>query len=489
MEDSRAVSPAPAGTDPTHPDGDGALPLVLDVDGTLLRTDLLHETFWAALGRRPFATLRATFANLRRPARLKARLREIAMPEVETLPVNDAVLELAVRALDEGRPVHLASAADQVLVDAVGERFGLEGPHFGSDGNRNLKGSAKAQLLTERFGRGGYVYGGDSQADLPCWEGAARAVAVAPRPALRRRIEALGVPLDLLPRHRAAGALLKEMRPHQWIKNLLLLLPALAAHDVSPATLLPVMVAILAFSLGASSIYIVNDLLDLAADRRHPEKSRRPVAAGALPIPRALAASVVLSLVALALALAVSPAVAGITLIYMTGSLVYSLWLKRWRWVDVLALVGFFLLRVLAGAAAAQVAVSGWLFAFVFAVFLVLACTKRLTELARALRRGQLPGRGYSRQDFNRLRALAYAATLGAAGVFLAHAFSPAAQTQYDAPHVLALVAVLIAIWLGRMVHFASRGEEDYDPVRAVTRDPIGLAIAATGIVIGLLAV
>ncbi|MFC3117495.1 hypothetical protein ACFOHS_01030 [Jhaorihella thermophila] len=160
MEDSRAVSPAPAGTDPTHPDGDGALPLVLDVDGTLLRTDLLHETFWAALGRRPFATLRATFANLRRPARLKARLREIAMPEVETLPVNDAVLELAVRALDEGRPVHLASAADQVLVDAVGERFGLEGPHFGSDGNRNLKGSAKAQLLTERFGRGGYVYGG-----------------------------------------------------------------------------------------------------------------------------------------------------------------------------------------------------------------------------------------------------------------------------------------------------------------------------------------
>ncbi len=475
--------------DLARPEGDGGLPLVLDVDGTLLRTDLLHETFWAAMRHRPFATLRTTLANLRHPARLKARLREIAMPEVETLPVNDAVLELAVRALDEGRPVHLASAADQVLVDAVGERFGLTGPHFGSDETRNLKGPTKARVLAERFGRGGYVYVGDSRADLPCWEGAARAIAVAPRPALRRRIETLGVPLDVLPRHRAAGALLKEMRPHQWIKNLLLLLPALAAHDFSAATLLPVMVAIVAFSLGASSIYIVNDLLDLDADRRHPEKSRRPVAAGALPIPRALASSVVLSLVALALALSVNPAVAGLTLIYMAGSLVYSLWLKRWRWVDVLALVGLFLLRVLTGAAAAQVSVAGWLLAFVFAVFLVLACTKRLTELARALRRGQLPGRGYSRRDFNLLRAVAHAGTLGAAAVFLAYGLSPAARAQYDAPHLLALASVPIAAWLGRMVHLASRGEEDYDPVRFVTHDPIGLAIAATGIAIGLLAI
>lgn len=475
--------------DDTAPDRDTEIPLVLDVDGTLLSTDMLYETFWAALGQSFLATLIALVTCWTSPARLKARLREIAAPDIDLLPVNRDLLDLARAEIDRGRAVCLASAADRGLVETVADRLGLAGDHAGSHGDTNLKGAAKADLLVNRFGAGGYDYAGDARADLPCWASARKVIAVDPAPSLETRLRKMGKPVRILRTTRPAGTVLKEMRPRQWIKNLLLLLPALAAHELGPSTLLPVLMAMVAFSLGASSIYIVNDLLDLSADRRHPEKRTRPIAAGLLPIPEAMLASAGLGVAALSIAAMVSAPVALLTLGYMAGSLVYSLWLKKYRWLDVLALVGLFTLRVLAGAAAAQVTVSGWLLAFVFAVFLALACVKRLTELARAFRRGQLPGRGYSRRDFNVLRAVAYLGAAAAAAVFLLYAYSPAASAHYASAHLLGLAALPVAIWLARMVRLASLGEEDYDPVRFVARDRPGLAIAALGIAIVLLAI
>ncbi|MGD9864240.1 MAG: UbiA family prenyltransferase [Pseudodonghicola sp.] len=464
-------------------------PLVLDVDGTLLRTDMLYESFWAAMGHDSLATLRTLVAQWRRPNLLKRDLRAVAEPDVALLPLRPQVLELARQALRDGRPVHLASGSDHGLVEALAARLELPGPHFGSDHSRNLTAATKAALLRERFGAGGYDYVGNSEADLPAWEGAREVIAVAPPARLRAQLLALDKPLTIIEDPVSPAALWREMRPFQWVKNVLLFLPLLVAHEFGAVAVLSALMAAIAFSIGASSIYILNDLLDLAADRQHPDKRNRPIASGALPIRTAMAASVGLVGLALVLALLVSPLVAAMTLLYMASSLTYSLWLKKRRWIDVASLALMFLLRVLTGAAAAQIALPGWLLVFVFAVFFTLACVKRMTALARSFKSGKLPRRGYSGADFKTLEWVA-GLGIGASTVsFLAYAFSAHSAALYGSQWLLAGAALPLTVWLARVVRLSELGRENYDPIVFVTHDRIGMLIAALGVVLVLLAV
>ena len=465
------------------------VPLVLDVDGTLLRTDLLYETFWAALGHDFLATLQVLLVCWTSPARLKRRLRAITEPNIELLPVHEPVLDLARQAIAEGRSVHLASGSDQGLVDAVAQRFGLPGEHFGTSEPRNLTDGTKAGFLTERFGIQGYDYAGNSRADQKSWQNARQVIAVSPGRRLSAWLTKLGKPLTILHETWPPGVLVKEMRPYQWVKNLLLFLPLVTVQDVQPAMIADVVIATVAFSLGASTIYIVNDLLDLEADRLHPEKRHRPIASGALPIRAAMVASVLLGVAALALAFMVSPGVAALTLTYMTSSLVYSLWLKKLRWVDVFTLACLFLLRVLTGSVASQISVPGWLLAFVFAVFFTLACVKRMNALARMIRVGHLPGRGYTQSDLKNLVKASHFSVFLSAVLFVGYTFSSAANELFSSPYVLVFAVFPIAFWLWRVVRLSELGQEDYDPIMFVSRDKIGLAFAATGVAIALLAI
>ncbi len=464
------------------------VPLVLDVDGTLLRTDLLYETFWAALGHNLFATLRILLRFWAVPEKLKHKLRAIADPNIDLLPVRLPVLDLARQAGANGRAVHLVSGADQGLVNAVAKRFNLPGEHFGSGDGRNLTGKTKAAFLTARFGQGGYDYAGDSRADKPSWQHARQVIAVAPGRRLSAWLASLGKPVTTFEGKVSSGALIKEMRPHQWVKNLLLFLPLLISGTFQIGTAAEVLLAIAAFSIGASAIYIVNDLLDLEADRHHPEKRNRPIASGALPIRSAMAASALLVIVALGLALLVNPIVAALTLTYMASSLIYSLWLKKLRWVDIVTLACLFLLRVLTGAVAAQVEVSAWLLAFLFAVFFVLACVKRLTGLTRSRTGGALRGRGYTRDDQRNLEIASYVTVVLSALLFVAYTFSSAAAASFSSPGILVFSVIPIALWLLRVVRLSDLGKEDYDPVVFVTHDKIGLALAGAGVVIAFLA-
>lgn len=468
---------------------DGAVPLVLDVDGTLLRTDLLYECFWAAMGRDVPATLRVALTRTRHPARMKHDLAAIAAPAIERLPVREAVLERARAAVKAGRPVHLVSGSPQALVDALARRLDLPGPHFGSDPDHNLTDAAKAAFLADRFGPGGYDYVGNAHADLRSWQGARRVIAVAPPAGVRRALARLEQPVEIIEDGWRPSALLRELRPHQWVKNLLLFAPMLAAQHFEWAVAGQVALATVAFSLGASAIYVLNDLLDLDADRRHPEKRTRPLASGALPIPLAMGASAVLVALALILALAVGPPVAGLTMLYMAGSLGYSLWLKKRRWLDVLALAGLFLLRVLTGAVAAGVGLPPILMVFGFAVFFVLACAKRITALSRLPVTGHLPGRGYVPADLARLGHAAHAAIGVVAVLYLGYGLGPSSAGFYDNQLLFALAVLPLIYWLWRMVRLAAQGREDFDPVRFVLRDRQGLLIALLGIVMIALAV
>lgn len=463
------------------------VPLVLDIDGSLARTDLATESFWAALRTDTRATLAAFFTPPLNRAGLKHRLARISRLEAELLPLRDEVLDLMHAALRAERPVVLTSGADQSQVNALAQHLGLPAPHFGSNGLDDLTGEAKAALLVERFGTGGFDYVGNSTADLPVWREAQQVIAVAPPQSLATRIAALGKPVQTMGEPWRLASLWHEMRPQQWVKNLLLLLP-FVFHALSLAELAPVLISIVAFCLLTSSVYLVNDMLDLGADRQHPDKRLRPIASGTLPITVASVSAGVLVLAALLIGGLVGRGVVSVELVYLIAGYTYSLWLKHVPWADLVLLAAFYVLRVIAGALAAGTGFSHWLVAFTATVFLALAAVKRLTDLARIRLRGNLPGRGYGHDDIPKLTAVAVAASGAAITVFLAYSLSPMANALYRYPWSLRLSALAIIAWFARMILLARVGKEDYDTVAFILRDRIGLVIAVIALALMILA-
>lgn len=473
----------------TNPDNLESVPLILDIDGSLLLTDLLRENLWAALAKGFFATLWVVLTLIWFPARLKQRLRIIAVPDVGLLPVRASVLDMARKASSSGRPVILTSGADQMLVDKLAEHLEFEGTHYGSNGERNLTGTTKAEFLVEKFGDGGFDYVGNARPDLEVWRHARSIIAIAPGQKLSARIAMLGKPVEIMGDGWELSSLAREIRPHQWVKNLLLLLPLLFVHNTTVESYFTVFMAIAAFCAAASTVYLTNDMLDLEADRKHPEKRHRPIASGALPIDIAMLASVVLGILALLTGWSISWEVFALIVVYFTISFTYSLKLKSLRWVDLFVLATLYTLRVLTGAVAAGLEVSIWLSTFVFAAFISLASVKRLTGLARALNDGRLPGRGYSRADVIVLRNISILAALAAVAIFLGYTFSLPAQALYTNLTVLRLATIPVVIWMLRMIWLSELGKEDYDPIVFVSHDGFGLAIIAAGFAMVLIAV
>jgi 4-hydroxybenzoate polyprenyltransferase/phosphoserine phosphatase len=454
-------------------------PLVLDVDGTFLKTDMLLESFWQALGRAPLKCLKICAANFTNRALLKQELARITDLRTDLLPVNEQVAKLATDSLKQGREVLFASGSDQSLVTQLAKDHGLSDKVFASDGELNMTGGRKAAALVAVYGKGGFDYAGDGSVDKPVWQAAENAIIIGDHPNIAEMLAGNGGNVEQFGGGWRKRDLLRAMRPHQWVKNVLLFLPLIAAHRIDIAGILIVLAAANAYSMAASSIYIVNDLLDLEADRLHPTKRKRPFASGTVPILVGMLASVLLGGFALGLAFVISLPMLGIVALYMALSLAYSLKLKRMRWVDVATLAGLYTLRVIAGAIAAQVLASGFLVAFIFPTFITLGCVKRLTELTLATSDDNLPGRGYGRRDRSDLLNVAGLGTFGALLVFFLYSFTDAAASLYANIWMLWLALIPIGAWLVRMVVLGWQGKQDYDPIVFAMRDKFGLAIIA----------
>lgn len=452
-------------------------PLVLDVDGTFLSTDILFESFWAGLGRDPLSVLRICATQFGRRQVLKRQLADVARLRTDLLPVRPEIAELADQARAEGREVVLASASDSRLVAALAHHYGLSSRVFGSTTDCNLKGSAKAKALVAAFGEHGFDYAGNEPVDRKIWEHADGAVIVGDLPRVARDLAGQGRAVIQVPGGWRARDLVRALRPHQWVKNALLLVPLIASHAFTLDAALMVLLGIAAFSAAASSIYIVNDLLDLEADRLHATKFRRPFASGAVPISIGMAAFGVLALIALALGWLIGWGFLGVVAIYMTLSLAYSLRLKRMRWVDIATLATLYTLRVIAGAMAVDVYVSGYLLVFIFPTFLSLGCVKRLTEVTLAEGDERLPGRGYGRLDRGDLLNVAGLGAFGSVLIFFLYSFSEQALSLYPTQWLLWLAAVPLVIWLVRMIWLGYTGKQDYDPIVFAMRDKLGLGL------------
>lgn len=398
-------------------------PLVLDVDGTFLKTDMLFECFWAGLGKDPLRVVALSARNLTRPAHLKRELAAIADLRTDLLPPRPEIKDLAVACLARGREVVLASASDRALVQRLAADHGLSQRVFASDGDTNLKGSAKAKALVAAYGEGGFDYAGDDICDCAIWEKAENALIVGRKRAIEHSLARLGKSATTYPGGWAWRDLLRALRPRQWVRNLLLLLPLLLAQDLSAMSLIMVAAGIVAFSAAASAMYIVNDLLDLEADRLHAIKRLRSFASGAVPIKVGMIASALLGLAGLGLGAALGPWFLAVVMVYMVLSLAYSLRLKRMRWVDIAILAALDTSRVIAGAAVATIAVTGFMVALVVPIFVALASFRRSSELALADADGDLSLLGYGSADRSKLAALAWLGVATTLLVVLAHGF------------------------------------------------------------------
>ncbi|MEE4187050.1 MAG: UbiA family prenyltransferase [Roseobacter sp.] len=448
--------------------------LVVDLDGTLLRSDMLYESFWSALGQDWRSPLRAAMALSRGKPALKDYLAGVAQIDVSTLPYNEEVVAFVRARRAEGIRTALVTASDQALAEAIGAHLDLFDEVHGTKDGTNLKGPNKAAFLKETFNGKRLAYMGDSPADLPVWEAVDMAITVDVPDALRARVSGLEKPVqEITTTARSLKPYIKALRPHQWMKNVLVFLPMLTAQQLTGATFLASLMAFVAFSLIASSVYVLNDLLDLKVDRAHPRKRFRPFAAGAIPIAHGTGMAAGMLGAGVIVALLLGGAFFLTMLIYYLATLAYSLNLKRRAVVDICVLAGLYTMRIIAGSVATGIDLSVWLLAFSIFFFFSMAAIKRQAELVDMADRGQLEasGRGYTVKDLEIISMMALAAGYVSVLVMALYVNSPVVVELYSTPAMLWGICFILLYWISRVAILTNRGQMNDDPVLFAVRD------------------
>ncbi len=459
------------------------VPLCVDLDGTLIRTDMVWESLVRALRRNPLYLFAALAWWCRGRAYLKQELaRRVEVP-VENLPYTESFVSFLRAEKAAGRKLVLVTASDMSPAKRVAEHAGLFDEVLASDGKTNLRGDTKGRTLAERFGKGGFDYAGNSSVDLGTWPYGREAVIVNGSPSLIRRAAALtkiGPTFDcqtsFLP------ALLKALRPHQWLKSLIVFVPLLTSHHLLDAVFLkPALWAATAFALCSSAVYVLNDLLDLDHDRGHPTRRLRPFAAGTLPLPMGLGLAPILFAVAFGLAAVVSLRLLAVLTAYTLLTLAYSWRLKQIVLLDVFLLAGFYIIRLVAGHEATGIPYSAWLLVFAMFIFLSLALVKRFRELQGLRERNHVnaAGRGYVAADLDLVATLGTGSGWLAALVLALYVNSQEVRVLYAHPTLLLLVCPLLLFWVSRIWLIAHRGAMNDDPVVFAIKDWVSYGIGA----------
>ncbi|HEY3597139.1 MAG TPA: UbiA family prenyltransferase [Paraburkholderia sp.] len=459
-----------------------AIPLCVDLDGTLTRTDFLLEGFLVLLKHNPWAIFLCLTWMLRGKAHLKEQIAKRVTIDVGVLPYNNQFVDYLRDEHSGGRALYLCTASNHRFASQVAEHFGLFKGVLASTAEHNLLGRNKADMLVEQFGDQGFDYCGDALADVPVWRKARQAIVVGDRhiaAAARKVNEAI---IFFESKRRIVPLLLKGMRVHQWVKNVLIFVPVLTAHRFTdPHAVLEACIAFASFCLSASSVYLLNDMLDLDADRRHERKRSRPFASGNLPLSFGMVMTIALLVASAGLA-ALLPWQFGVVLAaYLVATVAYSFRLKSIALVDVFALACLYTVRVIAGGAATHIVLSYWLILFCVPIFLSLAMVKRYVELESILRLGKMEaaGRGYITQDMSILRSFGTSSAYLAVLVLALYLNSPELTQMYRHPQLLWAVFALTLYWVSRIWMFAFRGQMHDDPIVFTFKDRVSGAVIA----------
>ena len=470
--------------------------VVVDMDRTLLAVDMTLESVLGLAGRQPLKIFSMIGWAMSGRATLKARLAEDVMPDVALAPANPEVVAYLEAKKADGAFLVLASASNQKVVQAVADRFGFFDAVHGATAENNFKGSAKAEFLNATYGKRGYTYLGDSPSDLKVWSQAAKAVTVGTPKSIREQA-AKAAPehehLDVASRDTGTYVrkLIKTLRPHQWSKNVLIFVPLIAAQLFTTGNIIAAGLAFLAFSLTASSVYVLNDMVDLDADRAHPRKQKRPFASGIVPVKDGFLLGPLLLLASFAIAVAFLPPLFVLVLAgYYALTTSYSFFLKKKIMVDVFTLAALYTVRIIAGGAATDIPMSPWLIGFSIFFFLALAIAKRLGELVAVIQKdkGRASKRDYSAVDLGMVQSLGAAAGYASILILILYFSSPEATELYTHPEVPWGVSPLLLFWVSRMFVIANRGEMDDDPIVFAAKDRTSMAVGALCVAVVLVA-
>ena len=477
-EDSRSL--CSSGSDTMYP-------LCVDLDGTLIHTDVLHENLVAVFVTKPWVVFCLFFWLIRGRAYFKARLAEKVGFDPSLLPYDERVLDYLRREKAKGRRVILATGSARLQADAVAEHLGLFDAVLATEPDRNLKGSTKAALLSELLARFSYL--GNDRSDIAVWGCAETAsIANASTRLVRRISNTHKLEIEIPRRPGLSLAVAKALRPYQWTKNLLIFVPILTANQISDRSAwVAAFFAFLGFSITASGIYVLNDLTDLAADRRHLRKRYRPFASGMVPV----WVGMVLAPFLLAVGLAIGWRTGALSalLLYVVVSLSYTIYAKELPLVDVFCLAFLYVIRLVAGGLATGFFVSQWLLGFSAFLFLSLAFVKRVAEISAEARKSvTVSRRGYLADDYPVLKMMGVTSSFASCVLLALFVQSPEVAARYATPVLLWALVPLILFWQLRLWLSTTRGYMHDDPIVYAARDWVSWIAAAFGAAIMLLA-
>jgi 4-hydroxybenzoate polyprenyltransferase len=463
-----------------YPEG-RPVPLCVDLDGTLIHSDLLFECLARLLKKKPWLLLLVPFWCLRGRAALKRSLARQVSIEIAFLPYNAPLLEWLKGQKATKRELLLVTAADESLANQVADHVGLFNRVIASDGRQNLKGKHKLESLRQQVS-GEFDYVGNSWSDLDIWRHSANAITVGASLSLLKRVREFAP--DAISFDGRSGRLkswLSALRVHQWAKNVLVFVPLVTSHQfLHPKLLLECALSFVLFSLCASAQYILNDLVDLEADRQHATKRRRPFASGDLSLAAGFVAAHAMLAISLLTALVLSKFTAVALAGYFVLSFAYSMYFKRVILLDAFILSGLYTQRIVVGHLVTGVAFSVWLLSFAFFFFLSLAFSKRWAELNNVQRtNSKIVGRGYQVGDIEQINLFGVCSAFLSAVVFILYLQSDKVRELYRHPLVLWLLSPVYLYWVSRLWIRSSRGEIDEDPVLFVLKDPVTYVIVA----------
>lgn len=466
-------------------------PLCVDLDGTLLKTDTLFESLLVLLRTSPLSLLAVAMRLLQGRAYFKEALSRRVTLAPGLLPYNREVLAFLREEKAKGRRLILATGANRGIASRIAKHLGLFDEVIASDASTNLSGKNKAAALVKRFGKGNFDYVGNGHADLNVWPCARKAIVVsADQKLLGRAQRQASVDRVFETKPTTIKTWLRALRIHQWAKNLLLFVPLFCSHRWNDALGMEhAILAFLSFSLCASSVYLLNDLVDIDSDRRHPTKRTRPFAGGALPLIVGILGSPLLLAAGITPALFVSLKFTATLAGYYCATMLYSFWVKRIELADVFLLAFLYGLRVLAGSVAVSVPISDWLLVFSSFFFLSLAFVKRFTELRKFqdLNAASVSGRGYRVDDIELVEKMGLSSGYVATLVLALYVSGSEVSELYARPHLLWLACPAILLWISRVWLMAHRGVMHEDPIVFALRDKQSyvMAVALAVILLG----
>jgi 4-hydroxybenzoate polyprenyltransferase len=457
------------------------IPLVVDLDGTFINTDLLHEGFILLLKKNPLNIFNCIVWFFKGRAYLKTRILKAVHIPSELLPYNMDVLDLLKKEAAKGRKLVLATASPLSNAQAIAATHPIFDKVYGTEGNINLKGEKKLEILIDQFGKAGFDYMGNSNSDLKIFAQARYSYPVNASPLVKLKAQKISEVKQIFnSKPVSVKTYLKAIRAYQWVKNILIFVPLLTSHSFfSVAVFMQAIMAFAAFSFVASAGYVINDLLDLNSDRVHPRKRSRPFASGKLSIITGILLSFILIIGGFYIALNLDSLFWLILLFYFLTSFFYSVYLKRIVLYDVFTLAVLYSTRVFAGGIATNIHLSFWLIAFSTFIFLSLAFVKRYSELLQVKDKGGLAnrGRGYLAEDINLIQTMGVVSGFLSVVVFSLYIDSPDVVKLYSNPKVLWATGLLFLFWISRIWMIAARGKMTDDPIIFTIKDWISYLI------------